>query len=233
MSARGWFVTGTDTGVGKTVVAIALLEALGRRGLRCAAMKPVAAGAKVKDGALRNADAEALREAAQVRADYATVNPYVFAPAIAPHIAAEMAGVRISLDHVAAQFSSLAARADCVVVEGAGGWLVPLDERCSVADLAARVGLPVILVVGMRLGCLNHALLTARSIQASGLPLAGWVGNCIDPSFACLEQNLHALEARLAAPMLGRIPWLREPVDPVQAAAGLDRHFLSSGAEDF
>jgi len=210
MSVRGWFVTGTDTGVGKTVVAVALLETLGRRGLRCAAMKPVAAGAKRRRGALRNADAEILRRAAQVRAAYNTVNPCVFAPPIAPHIAAQQAGLRIDLDRIDACFRSLAARADLVIVEGAGGWLVPLDERSSMADLAGRLGLPVILVVGLKLGCLNHALLTARAIRADGLALAGWIGNQIDPSFTCVEENLQALGARLDAPLLARVPWMAE-----------------------
>ena len=201
-------MTGTDTGVGKTVVAIALLEALGRHGLRCAAMKPVAAGATKRRGALRNADAEALRRAAQVRADYATVNPCVFAPPVAPHIAARQAGLHIDLEHIEACFRRLASRADRVIVEGAGGWLVPLDERRTMADLARRLGLPVILVVGLKLGCLNHALLTARAIRADGVALAGWIGNRIDPSFACVEENLQALRERLDAPLLGQLPWM-------------------------
>ena len=200
MSARGLFVTGTDTGVGKTQVAVALIHALRARGLRVAAMKPVAAGHA--PGEL-NEDVAALLQAANAAADLGDVNPYAFAEPVAPHIAAQRAGVRIELDVIAAAYIRLAATADVVVVEGAGGWRVPLNERDDMADLAQRLGLPVVLVVGLRLGCLSHALLTAESIAHRQLPWGGWVGNHVDPAMACQAENVAALQARLPGPCLG------------------------------
>jgi len=207
MTARGLFVTGTDTGVGKTRVALALIHALRARGLRVAAMKPVSAGHA--PGEL-NEDVVALLQAANVAADVRDVNPYAFTPAIAPHIAAQQAGGRIELDTIAAAYSRLAAKADVVVVEGAGGWRVPLNEREDMADLAQRLDLPVVLVVGLRLGCLNHALLTAESIANRHLPWAGWVGNHVDPAMAQAAENVAALHARLPTPCLGVQAFLQQ-----------------------
>lgn len=204
MSAAGYFVTGTDTGVGKTRVAVALVCALVAEGLRVAVMKPVAAGRA--PGALHE-DVAALVAASNVAADLADVNPYVFDPPIAPHIAAERAGARIDLDVIAQAHARLAAQADVVVVEGAGGWRVPLNAHHDMGDLAARLGLPVVLVVGLRLGCLSHALLTAESILARGLPWAGWVGNQIDPTMAEQAANVDALVDRLPSPCLGVHPY--------------------------
>lgn len=208
MKARGLFVTGTDTGVGKTRVAVALIHTLRAQGLRVAAMKPVSAGNA--PGEL-NEDVMALRQAANVTADVRDVNPYAFEPAIAPHIAAEQAGVRIDLDVIAAAYARLAAVADVVVVEGAGGWRVPLNEHEDLADLAQRLGLPVVLVVGVRLGCLSHALLTAESVASRPLPWAGWVGNHIDPTMASQAANVAALRARLPGPCLGVQAFFPEP----------------------
>ena len=218
MSARGLFVTGTDTGVGKTRVAVALIRTLRAQGLRVAAMKPVAAGAE--PGEL-NEDVVALRAAANVDADLRDVNPYAFAPAIAPHIAAAEAGVRIELGVIATAYARLAARADVVVVEGAGGWRVPLNDSEDMADLAQRLGLPVVLVVGLRLGCLSHALLTAESIAARRLPWAGWVGNHIDPEMVCPAANVAALRARLPEPCLGVQPYPAAGTPPTEPAAWL------------
>jgi dethiobiotin synthetase len=204
MTARGLFVTGTDTGVGKTRVAVALIHALRAQGLRVAAMKPVSAGSV--QGEL-NEDVVALMQAANVPADVPDVNPYAFAEPIAPHLAAQQAGVQIKLAVIAEAYSRLAAVADVVVVEGAGGWRVPLNEHEGMADLAQRLGLPVVLVVGLRLGCLNHALLTAESIASRPLPWAGWVGNHIDPGMALQAANLEALRARLPRPCLGVQPF--------------------------
>jgi dethiobiotin synthetase len=203
--ARGLFVTGTDTAVGKTVVAAALLRALVAAGRRAAAMKPVAAGIDTAAGV--NADVAALVAVANVVAPAADVNPYAFAPAIAPHIAAERAGVAIELERIAAAYGRLAALADVVVVEGAGGALVPLSARADVLDVPARLGLPVLLVVGVRLGCLNHALLSALAISARGLALAGWVANRIDPAMAEADANVAALTARLPAPRVADLRW--------------------------
>ncbi|HMH17313.1 MAG TPA: dethiobiotin synthase [Burkholderiales bacterium] len=212
--ARGFFVTGTDTGVGKTLVACALLYAFSRAGKSVVGMKPVAAG---REGD-RFADVEALARASSVRADSRMVNPYAFEPAIAPHIAAQLAGVAIELEPIVRAYAELSQRAEVVVVEGAGGFLVPLNARETGADLAARLGLPMVLVVGMRLGCLNHALLTRRQIEASGLRCAGWVANCILPDMPHLDDNIRALEERLGCPLLGVVPFLREPT-PAGVAA--------------
>ncbi|MBI3431392.1 MAG: dethiobiotin synthase [Hydrogenophilales bacterium] len=208
MKARGLFVTGTDTGVGKTRVAVALIHTLRAQGLRVAAMKPVSAGSVAGE---LNEDVMALRQAANVMADVRDVNPYAFEPAIAPHIAAEQAGVRIDLEMIAAAYARLAAMADVVVVEGAGGWRAPLNEHEDMADLAQRLGLPVVLVVGVRLGCLSHALLTAESVARRSLPWAGWIGNHIDPAMASQAANIAALRARLPGPCLGVQAFFPEP----------------------
>jgi len=205
LSVRGYFVTGTDTGVGKTRVAVALIHALRARGLRVAGMKPVAAGAA--PGAL-NEDVVALRTASNVEAPLEDVNPYAFDAPIAPHIAAAAAGVRIDIERIAAACARLAARADAVVVEGAGGWRVPLDAETDMADLAVRLGLPVVLVVGLRLGCLNHARLTADAVRARGLPWAGWIGNRLEAAMPHEAENVAALRARLPGPCLGIQPFM-------------------------
>lgn len=202
--ARGLFVTGTDTGVGKTYAACLLIETLTRQGLRVAAMKPVAAGVEA-DGV--NDDVRRLMLAANVEAPLQLVNPYCFAPAVAPHLAARAAAVAIRLEVIAEAYAELAARADVVVVEGAGGFLVPLDEGTGMDAIPLRLGLPVALVVGLRLGCLNHALLTAEAIRARGLALAGWIANRIDPAMAMAEENLTTLHSILRSPCLGEIAW--------------------------
>jgi dethiobiotin synthetase len=200
-------VTGTDTGVGKTLVACGLLHAARARGLRAVGMKPVAAGATRQGDAWVNDDVVALTEAGNVQAPAAEINPYCYAPPIAPHIAAAEAGLSVELDAVAAAYGALCRRADVVVVEGAGGYLVPLDERTDMADLALRLALPVVLVVGMRLGCINHALLTAGAIRARGSPLAGWVANHLDEHMERMDANVEALALRLGAPLLARVPY--------------------------
>lgn len=223
MSTRGLFVTGTDTGVGKTRVAVALIHALRARGLRVAAMKPVSAGSA--PGEL-NEDVVALLQAANVDADVSDVNPYAFAEPVAPHIAAGLAGVRIELDIITTAYARLAARSDVVVVEGAGGWRVPLNEHEDMADLAQRLALPVVLVVGLRLGCLNHASLTVESIIHRHLQWAGWVGNHIESTMPLAAQNVAALHKLLPGPCLGiqafvdgvvlpenTQPWLTLPED--------------------
>lgn len=203
---NSYFITGTDTGVGKTEVALALMAALQARGLRVAGMKPVAAGGVATPAGFHNDDAVRLQRQSSVSAAYELVNPYVFAPPIAPHLAAAAAGVIMDMDHIKRCYAALAGQTDAVVVEGAGGWRVPLDEQRSMADLVAALELPVILVVGLRLGCLNHALLTAEAIERRGIRLAGWVANGIDPGFACRAENVGYLERHLSAPLLGEIP---------------------------
>ena len=198
-----WFVAGTDTEVGKTFVSCALLHVLHSQGIKAVGMKPVAAGTDA-DG--RNDDVESLIAASGVQAPRELINPYLFQPAIAPHIAAAEAGRTIDINHIVASFNTLRGMADAVLVEGVGGFCVPLGPHCDTADLAEQLALPVILVVGMRLGCINHALLTQQAIAARGLTLAGWVANRIDPEMSRFEENLAALKERVAAPLLGVIP---------------------------
>ncbi len=204
------FITGTDTGVGKTRVAAALCIALAARGRRVAAMKPVASGCTRTPEGLRNSDALTLMASMNVRASYAEVNPYAFEPAIAPHIAAAESGVDIDFDVLDRAFERLSLRSDVILVEGAGGWLAPLDASRGCADLAVRWQTDVVLVVGMRLGCLNHTLLTVESIERRGLRLLGWVANAVDHKFERSAENVSSLRARIAAPCLGFLPFEEE-----------------------
>ena len=199
-----WFVTGTDTGVGKSRVSAALLRALRRQGRRAAGMKPVAAGVDA-DGL--NEDVELLLAAGLPGLARGLVNPYLLPDPVSPHIAARRAGVTIDLDLLRSRCGALRSQAEAVVVEGAGGFLVPLSDTLTGADLAAALGLPVILVVGLRLGCLNHALLTRDAIAARGLPLAGWVANELDPRMPERAANLDFLRRQLPAPLLAHWPW--------------------------
>jgi dethiobiotin synthetase len=203
---RAWFVTGTDTGVGKTLVSTALLTALARSGRRVVGMKPVASGCDVTAHGLRSADAGALRMAGNVAADYADINPYALAASTAPHLAAVAAGVQIDIGTIRTHYARLAACADDVVVEGIGGWLVPINRTQNMADVARVLELPVILVVGMRLGCLNHALLTQRAITASGCRLVAWVANSVADDMP--QGYVESLTERLEAPCLGVLPAL-------------------------
>jgi dethiobiotin synthetase len=195
-----YFVTGTDTGVGKTLISCALLHAFAGQGRRVVGMKPVASGCDV-DG--WNEDVRQLQQASNVQAAQVVINPYRFQPAIAPHIAAQQAGMKIELQRVRDAYEELASQADSVIVEGVGGFRVPLNEAQDTADLARELGLPVILVVGMRLGCISHALLTLRSIGDCRLECAGWVANVLDADMAVLPENIAALQQRIAAPLLG------------------------------
>ncbi len=217
------FVTGTDTGVGKTRIAAALCVAYAARRKRVAAMKPVASGCMQTEDGLRNEDAEALLAAMTVRAAYGDVNPYAFEPAIAPHIAAMEAGCPIDFGVLDGCYKRLCRQSDVIIVEGAGGWLAPLDATRTFADLAVRWQLDVVLVVGLRLGCLNHALLTAEAIEARGLKLAGWVGNSVGPDFERREANTDTLRSRLAANCLGIFPY-----SPESTAREVANGFLST-----
>ena len=225
LTTHGFFVTGTDTGVGKTLVACSLLRAFAARGLRAVGMKPVASGGVAGGTGLVHDDVERLIAAGNVTAPRERVNPYCFAPPIAPHIAAAEAGMTIDPDHIGRCFNALAERADVVIVEGVGGFRVPLGPGADTAQLAARLALPVVLVVGVRLGCLNHALLTAEAIAHRGLTLAGWVANHIDPQMAAADENVRALDALIAAPLLARIAYTATP-DSAASAALLDTRKL-------
>ena len=203
-----YFITGTDTGVGKTLISCALLHFFAAQGKRVAGFKPVAAGCDA-DG--YNDDAKALRTASTMPLSYGQVNPYCLHDAIAPHIAAQNEGVHIDLARILNSYHELAGQADEVIVEGAGGFLVPLNDTQDGGDLAIQLGLPIILVVGMRLGCLNHALLTVEAIAARGLTLAAWVANVVDADMDALQENIEALRERIAAPLLGIVPYMAEP----------------------
>ncbi len=205
---RGYFITGTDTDVGKTWISLGIIEALKQQGKKVGVMKPVSAGCETTDAGLRNEDALLLQQQSNIEINYGTINPYAFEPAIAPHIAAENEGMRIDIETIYQRFQTIQQQSDCVVVEGAGGWQVPLNDFQTLADLAKRLELPVILVVGMRLGCLNHALLSVESIRACGLPLAGWVANQVVPEMNCLDENIKTLQQMIDAPMLGHAPHL-------------------------
>ncbi len=219
MTRRSFFITGTDTGVGKTVVATALLRAFAHAGERVIGMKPVASG--MREGSFRHAneDVEALVAASNVDAPIELVNPYCFAPAIAPHLAAQRVGCVISIEHIRACHEALAGLAECVIVEGAGGLLVPLSATQDWRDVVQALRVPVILVVGMRLGCLNHALLTAEALHSRGLTFAGWVANRIEAAMPLFEENVETLRARLSAPLLGVMP---HASDATQAREALD-----------
>jgi dethiobiotin synthetase len=222
--SRGLFVTGTDTGCGKTFVARALLRHLRVQGVRAVGFKPVAAGAAWRDGLLLNDDALALIAASGLDLPYAAVNPYCFESAVAPHLAAEAQGVEISAPAILAALDALRMAHDFVVVEGAGGWRVPLSPTLDIAGLARMLDLPVLLVVGLRLGCLNHALLSEQVIRDSGVRLAGWVGSQVEPDMVCLNENVATLVDRLAVPCLGVLthpdwPGRLAPPRPLAAAA--------------
>lgn len=208
---RGFFITGTDTGVGKTLVACALLHAFAARGLRVVGMKPVAAGAQLKNAVWINDDVEQLIAASNVAAPREVLNPYCFELPIAPHIAAGLQNKTITNRCLCENYKRLSALADIVIVEGAGGFCVPLNDHETSADLARDLALPVVLVVGMRLGCLNHALLTAEAIRARGLTVAAWVANVLDPRMPYIGANIAALKGRLLAPMIGRIDFFHQP----------------------
>jgi dethiobiotin synthetase len=216
---RSFFVTGTDTGVGKTLVTAGLLRSLRESGVTVAGMKPVAAGAIAGPEGRANEDALLLQAESSRRHSYATVNPWLFEPAIAPHIAAAEAGIVIDTDRIVSAHESLRASAEVVLAEGAGGFLVPLDARRSFAELPGLLGMDVLLVVGLRLGCLNHAFLTTEAVAARDYRLAGWIGNCIDPAFARRDANIATLTENIAAPCLGIVPWLTDASVAAAAAA--------------
>ncbi len=234
MNTRGIFITGSDTGCGKTEITLALIRLLRERGHQVLGMKPVASGAEQSGEGLRNEDALRIQDAGSLAVPYELINPYAFEPPIAPHIAAAEAGVEIRPMAIRNCYHALADFADWVVVEGIGGWRVPLGPDLEVADLPQLLGIPTVLVVGLRLGCLNHALLSADSIMEKGSGFAGWVANQVETGMARSEENLHTLDQRIPAPRLGRIGYFAEGIDADVMAAGLDADALikQSGASD-
>jgi len=207
---HGYFVTGTDTGVGKTSVCLELIRLLQAQGHVVTGMKPVASGCQRKSSGLVNEDALRLQAQASFTVPYAQVNPYAFEPAIAPHIAAAAEGVNINLDLIETALAALAKEADRVVVEGVGGWAVPVNAAQTMADVAVALGMPVIMVVGIRLGCINHALLTEQAITTCGLRFSGWIANRVDPTCQVQDETVAALQQRLTAPCLGDLPYLTD-----------------------
>ncbi len=216
---RDFFVTGTDTGVGKTLVAAALLRGLRKAGLQVAGMKPVAAGLASAGNQRGNEDALLLQAESSTAQPYALVNPCLYEPAIAPHLAAAECGQPIDMAQIVQAFHQQQSASDCVIVEGAGGFLVPMDQHQLLSELPGQLGLEVILVVGLRLGCLNHALLTAEAVRQRGLRLAAWVGNAVNPDMERRDANLATLQHWLAAPCLGVVPWQAQPAVSVHAQA--------------
>lgn len=223
---KTFFVTGTDTEVGKTLVSSALLKAANQLGKSTVGMKPVAAGCELVNGQWQNEDALALMAAASQKLSYEQVNPVALPAAIAPHLAATEMGRRLSLDRLVG-FSQavMMQRADLTIIEGAGGWRVPLNEREMLSGLAVRLQLPVILVVGVRLGCINHAVLTAEAIRRDGLLLAGWVANYLSEPTEVARQNVQTLSAMMPGPLLGEVPWMLSP-DTETAASALSVEML-------
>ena len=216
--SRGWFVTGTDTGIGKSLASATLLHALRMRGLRAVGMKPLASGCESTPQGWRNEDALALQAASDPRPAYEDVNPFALPNPLAPELAAADAGIRVTLAPILSAFQRLSSQADAVVVEGVGGWAAPLAAELDQADLARALDLPVVLVVGLRLGCINHARLTAHAIEQDGLRLAGWIANDIDPSMARADDNFELLKQRLPVACWGRLPFRQKP-DPEQLAS--------------
>lgn len=231
-SGASVFLTGTDTGAGKTVAACALLHALRARGLSAVGMKPVASGCVPHpDGGWCNDDALALLAASSTQADYALVNPYALQIPTAPELAARHAGVTLHLEPMLAAFSTLAAGADAVVVEGVGGWQAPLTETLDQADVVRAMALPVVLVVGVRLGCINHARLSARAILDQGFSLRGWLGNSVEPGMLYADETIEILRRVLPAPCLGILP--HQPGASAEAfAPHLDVHALTGAARE-
>lgn len=211
--AQSYFVIGTDTNVGKTYVASALVKHFADLSLKSVGMKPVASGCTLNDKlALINEDVTALIKASNINAPLDLINPYRFAPAIAPHIAAAQADIQIDLNSIKQAYEQLTSLADVVIVEGAGGFFVPMNKTETLADLAVLLNIPVILVVGMRLGCINHALLTVEAIKARALNLVGWVANEIEPNMPMFDENLTSLQQRIVAPCISVVRWQGEVI---------------------
>jgi dethiobiotin synthetase len=218
MTKKWLFITGTDTDVGKTVIATGFLAAANQAGLRTAAIKPIAAGCELTEQGMTNTDALQLQAAASHKVSYQQINPVALEPAIAPHIAANEAGKRLTAARLTGFCRGLSLLpVDLIVLEGAGGWRVPINERETLADVACELNCAVIVVVGMRLGCLNHTLLTIEAIRLDGLKIAGWVANIIDPDMPRLNENIDTLKQRIAEPCLGTVPKLKD-LSPQQVA---------------
>lgn len=229
MRGEGYFIAGTDTGVGKTRITVALLTAGRAAGMTVAGMKPIAAGAELIDGRMANADAVKIAAASGQATDYGDLNPYCLKEAISPHIAARFDNITINIGTIVTISKKLRSQSDLLLIEGAGGWYTPIGERESMADLARALQAPVILVVGLRLGCLNHARMTREAIDLSGCHLAGWIGNHIDPGFAAVTENLATLRQLLGAEPLGLLSYSAQTSDDAAQLRGALARLLESG----
>ena len=205
MNTQGYFITGTDTDVGKTCATIALMRYFKRQGKTVLGMKPVASGCTLQADELKNADALLIQENASVKVDYQLINPYAYELPVSPHIAGVHNPVKLAT--IVERFNSLKALAEVIIVEGAGGWYVPLNAQDDISDLANALGLPVILVVGLRLGCINHAKLSYQAIQLSGIACVGWIAVCVDPDLLNRDENIQTIKAALPVPLLGILPY--------------------------
>ncbi len=223
MNSQGYFITGTDTEIGKTWFTLALMAKLQAQGKSVMGMKPVASGCKDLGEGLRSDDALQIMQQASHLQDYAIVNPYAFAPPIAPHIAAEKAEIKIDLDQIYSAYSTLQSQSDVVVVEGIGGWRVPISDKTSMVDLVRVLDLPVIMVVGIKLGCINHAILTAEAIRADGENLCGWVSNQLDKDYLFKQETIDTLNEKLACPQIADLAYMKD-IEPDKM---LDRINLS------
>ena len=226
--AQGIFVTGTDTAIGKTVVSCQLIDTLALEGNKVIGMKPIASGAEKQNGMLKNEDALQLIEHANIDVPYELINPFCFEPAIAPHIAAKQAGEQIDFMVIEKAYHELTKQADWVVVEGVGGWSVPLSNKHIVADIPTRLNLPVVLVVGMRLGCINHALLTAEVIRNNGNNLVGWIANKLDQNMRVYEENLQTLKDMLSCPIIGQVPYIPAGQTGLDQLTNIETKFLKT-----
>ena len=206
----GYFITGTDTGCGKTEISLGLMQLLQSQGQHVLGMKPVASGAEPTPEGLHNEDALKLQAQGSIELPYSAINPFAYEPPIAPHLAARQVGESIDLNLIAAHYTALSAQADSVIVEGVGGWRVPLNDSQGVSDLAVMLGLPVVLVVGLKLGCINHALLSVESILSSGARLVGWVGNVVERDMLEVEGNVETVKGMISVPCLGVVPFMDE-----------------------
>ncbi|HET8706033.1 MAG TPA: dethiobiotin synthase [Pseudomonadales bacterium] len=220
---RQFFITGTDTDVGKTYCAVALLDKFNESGLKTLALKPVASGCENTSEGLRNPDALALMQHASIKAPYEEVNPFAFEPAIAPHIAAKQLNKRITVRQLEGfcKGAMTLNRPDILLVEGAGGWRCPINDGETLADLAISLKAEVILVVGIKLGCINHAVLTAEAIRRDGLTVAGWIANCVSPSTQCQAENIASVQLYMNAPLLGVLPYGASPASAYLDLSGL------------
>ena len=208
MNTQGYFITGTDTDVGKTCATIALMRYFKRQGKTVLGMKPVASGCTLQADELKNADALLIQENASVKVDYQLINPYAYELPVSPHIAGVHNPVKLAI--IVERFNSLKALAEVIIVEGAGGWYVPLNAQDDISDLASALGLPVILVVGLRLGCINHAKLSYQAIQLSGIACVGWIAVCVDPDLLNRDENIQTITAALPVPLIGVLPYQDE-----------------------